>query len=61
MTYLVELGPCRPRDRAAAAVAAKVARLFGPRRGATPLATRSSLEALARRRLGLVRFTRRDT
>lgn len=58
MTYLVELGPCRRRDRAVTAVAAKVARLFGPRRRAAPLATPSSLEALARRRLGLVRFTR---
>lgn len=62
MTYLVELGPCRPRERAAAAgasaVAAAVARLFGRRRTASPLVTPSSLEALARRRLGLVRFTR---
>jgi hypothetical protein len=60
-TYLVELGPCRRLDPARAAVAAKVAakvaRTFGPR-PTSRLATPSSLEALARRRLGLVRFTR---
>lgn len=61
MTYLVELGPCQTRDRAAEAVAAKVARLFGRRRCAAPLTTPSALEALARRRLGLVRFTRPET
>jgi hypothetical protein len=56
--YLVELGPCPRRDRAAQAVAAVVARTFAPRRAPAPPATPSSLEALARRRLGLIRFTR---
>jgi hypothetical protein len=55
--FLVQLGPFVRRDRAAAAVAARVARTFGPRR-TIRLATPSSLEALARRRLGVVRFTR---
>ncbi|MCO5171425.1 MAG: hypothetical protein M9894_34415 [Planctomycetes bacterium] len=54
MVYLVELGPYRRPDP----VAAKVARTFGPRRRAARLATPSSLEALAARRLGLVRFSR---
>lgn len=63
MTYLVELGPCRRgrRDGADPAVAAAVARRFGPRQGPRRRATPSSLEALealARRRLGLVRLTR---
>lgn len=57
IAYLVELGPWARRDRSAAAVAAKVARTFGPRR-TLRLESPSSLEALARRRLGLVRFTR---
>ncbi|MBX3466913.1 MAG: hypothetical protein KF878_08440 [Planctomycetes bacterium] len=58
MVYLVELGPYRRPDPAASAVAAMVARTFGPRRRAARLATPSSLEALAARRLGLVRFSR---
>ena len=56
IAFLIELGP-RRRDPRAAALAAKVARTFGPR-PTVRLATPSSLEALAARRLGLVRFTR---
>lgn len=58
IAYLVELGP-RPRraSAAAGAIAAKVARTFGPR-PTTRLATPSTLEDLASRRLGVVRFTR---
>jgi hypothetical protein len=59
-TYLVELGPCRRLDPAKAAVAAKVARTFGPRAIRATPSSREALEALARRRLGLVRFTRPD-
>lgn len=61
LAFLVDLGPVRPRQSTTSAVAARVAKTFGPEARTTAprsIAPGAALEALARTRLGVVRVAR---
>jgi hypothetical protein len=56
LAFLVDLGPVRRRPSLTSAVAARVAKTFGPEaRPARTIPAGAALEALARTRLGVVR------
>lgn len=56
LAFLVDLGPVRPRQSLTSAVAARVAKTFGPdARPARSIAADAKREALARTRVGVVR------